>query len=306
MKNKSIDNYKKYFLLPQSKIISKESIKITSFGTTTILIDDGETQILIDAFLTRPSLFRVLKSTIKTDMKLVDYILEKGDVNSLDAIFISHSHYDHALDVAYIANKTTAKIYGSKSTLNIGRGGNVPEDRLILFNINNPIKINNFTVTVLPSRHSKPNKMNNDLGVIIEKPLKQPAKMKDYTEGGSFDFLIEHNSKKILIRPSFNYIEGSLDDIRADVLLLGIGGLGKADISVKDKFYEETVMKVKPNLIIPIHWDSFFSPLTKPLKAPIKIIDDLPVGLDYIIKRTTEDQISFKMLQAFQSIIVFE
>jgi L-ascorbate metabolism protein UlaG (beta-lactamase superfamily) len=306
LKKININDYKDYYVSQNGEAPSKGAVKVTSFGTTTLLFDDGENQILIDGLLTRPSLFRVMTSTIKTDKALVDHILEKQRINRLKAIFVSHSHYDHVLDVAYIANKTNAKIYGSESTLNIGRGGNVQEDKLTLFIMNEPVAIGKFKVTVLPSKHSKPNRYNNDIGVVIEKPLKQPAKMRDYTEGGSFEFLVQHSNKKILVRPCFNYIEGSLDNIKADVLFLGIAGFGKTDIKAKDKFYEETVKKVKPNLVIPIHWDNFFLPLNKPLKAPIKLADNLPVGLDYMIKRTNEDQISFKILQGYQSVVLFK
>lgn len=89
-------------------------------------------------------------------------------------------------------------------------------------------------------------------------------------------------------------------------MVLGINRLGMADLLTQDKFYEETVKNVNPNLIIPVHWDDFFSPLEKPLKAPIRFIDNLPAGLDYMIKRTTEDQITFKMLDARQSTILFQ
>ena len=37
-------------------------------------------------------------------------------------MFIAHSHHDHALDVAYIAKRTGARVYGSDSTLNLARG----------------------------------------------------------------------------------------------------------------------------------------------------------------------------------------
>jgi L-ascorbate metabolism protein UlaG (beta-lactamase superfamily) len=107
------------------------------------------------------------------------------------------------------------------------------------------------------------------------------------------------------VRPSFNYIEGALDAIRADALFLGIAGLGKADTATKNTFYAETVEKVKPGLVVPIHWDDFFLPLDKPLQAPVRLKDNLPAGLDYMIARTERDQISFKILQAFQSILLF-
>ena len=68
-----------------------------------------------------------------------------------------------------------------------------------------------------------------------------------------------------MIRPSFNYIEGQMDGFHADVLFLGVAGLAKADAPTKAKFFAETVEKVAPQLVIPLHWDNFFSPLSKPV-----------------------------------------
>ena len=85
--------------------------------------------------------------------------------------------------------------------------------------------------------------MNNDLGEPITEQLKQPVGLREYKEGGSYDFFIEHSDKKILIRPSFNYIKGQLDDIDCDVLFLGVAGLAKADQETEKTFFSETVEK---------------------------------------------------------------
>ena len=42
-------------------------------------------------------------------------------------------------------------------------------------------------------------------------------------------------------------------------------------------FYRETIEKVDPKLVIPVHWDNFFSPLTKPV-----------VGIQRMIEKTED------------------
>lgn len=49
-----------------------------------------------------------------------------------------------------------------------------------------------FKITVIPSIHSKPNMFNDDLGKEIKQPLENPKNLKQYKEGGSYDFFIEH------------------------------------------------------------------------------------------------------------------
>lgn len=241
-------------------------MKITFFGTTTLLFDDGKDQILFDAHLTRPSLYRVLCGTLSSDTGFIDSILHKYDFGRLRSIFISHSHYDHVLDAPYLAKQLGADLYGSQSTLQVGRGGGLPEKQLHLFVGEDRFEIGAFRIRVLTSVHSEAKWYNNDLGKTIDQPLVQPARKKDFKEGGSFDFLIENGGKSYLIRPSYNYLEGELNDVHADVLFLGIAGISGSPDEKKECFFQETIEKVKPSLVIPIHWDNFFSPLDKPVR----------------------------------------
>lgn len=139
-------------------------MKITFFGTTVLLFDDGKNQILFDAHFTRPSIFKIFFGKIKTNEGLIDKILEDYKINNLSAIFVSHSHYDHVMDAPYIANKCGATVYGSESTLNVARGGNVSEEKLKLFKHNDTFQIGDYEIKVLKSKHSKPNILNNNLG----------------------------------------------------------------------------------------------------------------------------------------------
>ena len=241
-------------------------MKVTYFGTTTLLFDDGKDQILFDCHFTRPSLKRYVRNgKASTDKEIMDKLFKRHHVDRLRAIFVSHSHHDHVMDAPYAAVKTGAVIYGSASALNVGQGGDVPEEQLVEFSAGSEFTVGDFRIHILKSLHSKPTILNNDLGQTIEEPLRQPAALREYKEGGSYDFYIEHPEKKYLIRPSFNYIEHQLDGIQADVLFLGVAGLAKAEKDMEKIFFRETVAKVKPQLVIPIHWDNFFSGLDKPV-----------------------------------------
>ena len=238
-------------------------MKITFFGTTTLLFDDGDVQILFDAHFSRPPLYTMFCGKVRTDTAIIDRIFEQHGINRLKAIFISHSHHDHVMDCPYIARKCKADIYGSRSTLNVARGGGVAEEKLHLYELKDDgksgvIEIGDYKIRVFRSIHSKPKWYNNDIGQEISSPLLQPASRRAYKEGGSYDFYIEHRKKTYLIRPSFNYLEGELDGIKADTLFTGIAGLSRARRAMREKFFSETADKVKPSLIIPLHWDNFF------------------------------------------------
>lgn len=181
------------------------------------------------------------------------------------------------MDAPYIAAKTGAVIYGSSSALNVARGGDIPEEKLVQFEAGCTYEVGSYRITVIPSIHSKPTILNNDLGQTIDEPLHQPSKLRNYKEGGSYDFYMEAEGKKIMIRPSFNYIEGQMDGYQADVLFLGVAGLQKANPETEQRFFEETAGKLGPKLIIPVHWDNFFSPLNKPVRGMPCLIEKTDV-----------------------------
>jgi len=268
-------------------------MRITYFGTTTLLFDDGKDQILFDCHFTRPSLLKYIAGSEATDKKLVDQMIEKHHIDRLKAIFVSHTHHDHVMDAPYMANKTGAKVYGTSSAANVCKGENVPEEQIEVFENDQTYKVGDYEITILKSLHSKPTIINNDLGQTIDEPLVQPAKLRSYKEGGSYDFYVRHKEKTYLIRPSFNYIEGQLDGYQADILFLGVAGLAKADKETEEVFFKETVQKVSPKLIIPIHWDNFFSRLDTPVTGMPSLIEKTPVVFFKMAKYCEKHDIDF-------------
>lgn len=301
----AIHRYRQYVLEPAEGPPKAGEVKVTYFGTTTLLFDDGESQLLIDGFFTRPRILRVAAGKIETDPKVVDAVLKRAKVDRLKAVFVAHTHYDHALDAAFVCKTTGAKLYGSASTLNVGRGGGLGEDRMVAFEPKKDVTIGKFTVTVYPSVHTPPLKgVNDDLGQTIDKPLKQPASAKDFKEGGSFEFRIRHGDKTLLVLPSGGLNETGHEHEKADVLFLGTAGLGIQTEGFRKTYYEQTIAKIRPKLVIPIHWDNFFLPLSERLVPPGKPIDDVSTGFDFLIDRLKEDSIRFGVLQGYGSVMV--
>jgi L-ascorbate metabolism protein UlaG (beta-lactamase superfamily) len=298
-----LDAYRGYFLKDGAGEAASGAVQVTYLGTTTLLFDDGETQLMVDGFFSRPPLPKVVASEIETDTAAVDAALSRAKIDRLKALFVAHSHYDHALDIVYVARRTNATLYGSESTLNIGRGGGLSEPQMVLYEPGKEVAVGRFKVIVLPSKHSPsiPG-VNDDLGEVIDAPLRQPAKATEYKEGGSFDLLIQYDEHSILVKPSANWIEGALDNTRAEVLFLGTGTLANQPDAFQNSYYDQTVARVRPRLVIPIHWDNFFLPLSDRL-APAA---DTPRGFEFLIGRLAADGIRFTVMQGYQRVILFE
>lgn len=284
----AIDEYGRFSL--------KEDLSVRSFGVTSLLFDDGDTQLMIDAMVTRPGLGKSFLGKVDSDRERVGRYIQECDMQRLKAIFASHSHYDHVLDLPEFAGKTGALVYGTASTLNVARGSSVPEEQLVEFKANETYQVGRFRVRVLPSLHSKPAFYNNDLGKEITKPVTLPASTKKFSEGGSYDFLITHGDFRILVRPSCNYIPDSLKNIRCEVLFLGTAKLCKEKLQKKERFYRETVGMVKPKIVIPIHWDNFLLPMEKSDFAFPKLLEDTDAGYRFLIPKCKQDGVDFTIL----------
>ncbi len=302
----NVEEFRAYYVRQSDGMPSNGAVKVTFLGTSTLLIDDGETQLMTDGFLSRPSLWTVATSKIATDPAVVDAALARVKADRLKAIFVAHSHYDHAMDAPYVARKTGATLHGSASTLNVGRGGGLSESQLALYAPGKPLTIGRFVVTVLASKHTPAVKgVNDDLGQTIDAPLQPPARASAYKEGGAFDVLIQRGARALLVKASTNYVEGGLDGVHADVLFLGTAMLGLQEPAFQNAFYLNTVGKVHPQQVIPIHWDDFFQPLSDHLEPLPKFGDNLAASFGFMIARLSADKIQFSILRGYESVMLF-
>lgn len=282
------------------------TLTVTYFGTSTLLFDDGVSQVLIDGYLSRPGLWSTLLKPIQSDTALVDRLLLQAGANRLSALFVVHTHHDHVLDAPYIARRQQVPLYGSPSTLAVGRGDGVADSLLISIVPGRTHHVGHFRVTALPSRHGpQPWYVRRLLDGRIDEPLEQPAHFSEYKEGESYDLHIRHGSRSVLVKASAGFIPGALDSLRAGVLFLGIGRLGKQSSDFRTEYYVETVRRVRPQLIVPIHWDSFFRPLDDGLEAASRPLDDIRTALDELLTRASQDSISVRLLRGKQQVTLF-
>jgi L-ascorbate metabolism protein UlaG (beta-lactamase superfamily) len=295
---RSIDAFCSELLPDDRRELSAGQIRVTYLGTTSLLFDDGETQLLIDAFLSRPAVWRLL-GKIGTDESRVNRALDRARADRVRAVFVAHSHYDHALDVGYIGKVTGAKIYGSQSTLNVALGAGLKPKQIEEFEPGRRYSVGQFTVEVLAARHSPPIQgLNDDEGEVIHAPLEQPARFCEFKEGGAFDFLVRWSDQTVLVNTAANYLTASREGLSANVVFLSTGQLSSQCVAFQEAFYAETVGRVKPKLVIPLHWDSFFYPLDEPLGA----LGD--PAFEFLRTRTTLDGVDFGILQGFASIVL--
>lgn len=280
---------------------SPPGLRVTWLGVSTLLIDDGETAIMTDGFFSRPGLLRTAATRLSPDTQLITGTLEQAKVNNLAAVFVAHSHYDHSMDAPEVARQTGALLVGSESTVNVGRGWGLAEDRMTSIKGGEQFRLGKFTVTAIASKHFPHGKAMGE----ISEPLVPPARATEYLEGGSYSFHIEHEDRRILIQGSAGFVEGALDDYQADVVFLGIGLLGTEDHSYQEAYWHEMVEATGAKRVIPIHWDDFFLPLSQPLEPFPSLLDDFDASMQFIQNRAKEQGLEVNLVKAWSTINPF-
>jgi len=246
------------------------SVTATWLGVTTLLFDDGTTQILIDGYFSRPSVSDVfLQRPIVNDAATINYALHEFGMRQLAVIIPVHSHFDHAMDVGAIAKRTSASILGSESTANIALGAGVPADQIVVAERAQSYEFGDFKVRLLPSRHAPIGWRGNiPLPGKIDEPLSLPQPITAWREGGSYSVVIEHPQGTTVVQGSAGFVEGALNDISADVIMLGIGALATLDADYAEKYWQETVTTTGASKVYPIHFDDMVNPFGEISASP--------------------------------------
>lgn len=261
---------------------ASDQVTVTWLGVSTLLFDDGETQLLIDGFFSRPSLGDiVLKRHVTNDAATINYAMNEFRMRRLAAIIPVHSHFDHAMDVGAIANRSSASVLGSDSTHAIARGAGVPEDQITPVTIGERYEFGGFGVTLLPSNHAPVGWSGSvPYAGTIDAPLSMPQAVNSMREGGSFTIIIDHAQGTTIVQGSAGFPDSALEDITADVVFLGVGGLETLGRDYVEQYWQMMVTATGARTVYPVHFDDFTRPFGDIVAAP-RFLGDLEITIEW-------------------------
>lgn len=257
-----------------------EQVVLRWLGTAGWEISDGTTVILIDPYVSRifgpqpPGRTPYVRAAGDTRPLYGWDDIAPPDMAAIDAhvpragfILVTHTHYDHVLDVPAIALKSHASVIGTESTENVLRAYKVPEEQLITVRGGEDYEFGAFSLKVIPSLHSPLDHKRYFSSEKAPEGMKAPLTLRQmHPEGGTLAYLIRFHGHQILAFGGMNYIEREIQGLKPDVVLVGAAGSHQEIYDYCGRMMRALQF---PALALPTHWDNFTAPYTASQQASI-------------------------------------
>jgi L-ascorbate metabolism protein UlaG (beta-lactamase superfamily) len=211
--------------------------------------------LFVDPYVSRvPLRSLLLRRTALPDPGLVSrYASAPGEVAG---VLVGHTHWDHAVDAPALSRRYATKAYGSDSLVHLMRLHGL-EQQAVEVAVHQPYELGPFVVRFVPSRHSK---LLFGRKVPMDGPLTcdhlSGLAPGAYRCGAVYGIRIEVAGISLYHQGSADLDDAELAREPVDIFLAGVAGR-----QVTPHYWERVLPKLDPRIVIPTHYDNFFTPL---------------------------------------------
>lgn len=262
-----------------------DALHLTYLGTGGWIMEHGDDQILTAPLFSNPSVIRTGLWKISADTLEIDRWMSRHDVRSARVILSGHAHYDHLMDVPYVAKRYAprARILGSRTVANtLGEWSGVG-DRVDVVEAGvgdqNTVgawrRYGDVRIMALRSHHAPHFEGYTLYHGAVDRPLEQaPRYASEWLDGETLAFLIDFldDDGSIAFRvyyqdavaaPPLGFApEVSIAERPVDVAILV-----PATFDQVDWHPEAFVANLRPERVLLGHWEDFFVPLDEPTRS---------------------------------------
>lgn len=246
---------------PELEVPSPGGLTLTWLGTAGVALDAADRRLLIDPYLSRPSLGQTLLCPLVPDEDLLWRRLPRAD-----GIICTHTHHDHLLDIPTVARTTGAWVLGSQSCLAYCRASGLPERQLRAIPDRGPLSMPPFTVTLRPSTHSLTPLHREPLPGTIPEAVVPPLRVYQFRNEATVAVEVAVDlgagpPLRVLHLGSAGFLPETLRGPRCQVLMVALVGRRRVP-----GFTARLLANLQPEVVVPIHFDDFMAPLDRPLR----------------------------------------
>jgi len=234
------------------------AIRVTYLGVNGFQLETGGRAILVDPYFTRVGLWAsALNQRIESNSNRVGEGL-KHVRSRVNAILITHAHFDHLLDAPEIVQRTNAQLIAGPTAVHLVESLGIPPNECVAVKSGSVRKIGPWTIRVLTARHDRLfGKIPFACSTRQSSPHR-PVRASDWCVGEPLAFVIEAAGKRIYV--DSGGVPGAPPDLRIKGIDLAILGVALPDS--RDRF-AETVRQLRPRFIFPSHQDDMFVPIDR-------------------------------------------
>jgi L-ascorbate metabolism protein UlaG (beta-lactamase superfamily) len=217
-------------------------------GTAGIELEFGGDRILIDPYLSRVPFRYLFFGRPVSDREVI-----LSHLSAARAVLVTHPHFDHLMDVPVVCRAYGATAYGSPHTRKILLAHSVPPAQIRVVQPGDRFQEGPFAVEVFPAKHGRIAGILPHTGALPVR-LNPPLRLRDFRMDRMYSYRITAGGMSVLLWNTPDPVGAP----RADVLAIVVSRRASVWVGV--------IEKVRPKVVIPIHWDDFFSPLDRPLR----------------------------------------
>ncbi len=258
--------------------IPSNAIRITYLGVNGFQFETNGHALLVDPYFTRVGLLSAgLNQPIRSDPNRVAEGL-KHVRRHVDAILVTHAHFDHLLDTPEIIRRTHGKLMAGPTAVRLVESLGIRPNECEIVKPGSVYKVGPWIVRVFAAQHDRLfgkvpfAKCKSDLPSPQSSPsgrggrgtpgegenTLRPTKVSDWCVGEPLAFVIEAAGKRIYI--DSGGVPGAPPDSRIKNVDLAILGVALPDSRER---FAEAVNRLRPRYIFPSHQDDMFAPIDR-------------------------------------------
>lgn len=228
---------------------------VTWTGCAGITFDYNGTRICFDPFVSNPGVVDAMFRSARPDADLVNRTF-----GNVDAAFIGHTHWDHAMDVAVLAKpNANTVVHGSATTTEICRRQGVADAQLHTVTDGERLTVGPFTVEAVASQHGIV-PIASKIDVIELRGSGMPRSPFRWPRGQVFSYRVEFGGRTFYVHTSAGFEDVPFARQQpVDVLIACL-----AARQGTPGYFERLGSQLRPRAIIPCHHDNFMRPIDAP------------------------------------------